>query len=181
VERLSAALTGAVVVVTGPPGAGKSTVCRELVSRADRGALVDGDTFFDSIKSGWVAPWLPESAPQNETVIDALGAAAARFARGDYLVVVDGIIGPWFVDRFRVELATPLHYVVVRPSRSAAFARASNRPARPGDSPEAVTKMYDEFESIGVYERCVVDNSMQTLTETVSAVVKGLENGAFRV
>ena len=180
-KRLSAALSGAVVVVTGPPGAGKSTVCSELVLRADRGVVVDGDAFFQSVKSGWVEPWRPEAGAQNETVIDALGAAACRYARGGYVVLVEGIIGPWFLDRFRSELNGPLHYVVVRPTRTAAFARAAQRAPRPGDSTDAVTKMYDEFEAIGVYERCVVDNSMQTLDDTVDAVVKGLESGTFRV
>jgi adenylate kinase family enzyme len=181
VERLSSALTGAVVVVTGPPGAGKSTVCADLATRADRGVVVDGDAFFQAVKSGWVEPWLPAAGNQNETVIDALGAAACRYARGGYVVLVEGIIGPWFLDRFRSELNGPLHYVVIRPTRTAAFARAAERAPRPGDSTDAVTKMYDEFEAIGVYERCVVDNSMQKLHETVDAVVKGLESGTFRV
>ena len=181
VKRLSAELTGAVVVVTGPPGAGKSTVCRDLVARADRGVVVDGDAFFQAIKAGWVAPWLPESARQNETVIDALGAAASRYARGDYLVLVEGIVGPWFLDRFRAELSGPLHYVVIRPNRNAAFARATARSEPQLSEAAPVTKMYDEFETVGVYERCVVDNSMQTITETADAIAKGLESGTFRV
>ena len=179
--KLSAHLEGSVVVVTGPPGAGKSTAANHLVTWATRGVLLDGDAFFDSVKAGWVAPWLPASSAQNETVIDALGAAAARFARGSYMVVVDGILGPWFLERFSAEITAPLHYVVVRPNRNAAFARAAARPPRPGDSAEAVAKMYDEFEALGVYERCVVDNSMQILDETVRAIAEGLERGRFRV
>ena len=179
--KLSASLEGSVVVVTGPPGAGKSAAANHLVTMAARGVLLDGDGFFNSVKAGWVPPWLPESGTQNATVIDALGAAASRFARGGYLVIVDGIIGPWFLERFSAEITAPLHYVVVRPNRHAAFARAAARPPRPGDSSESVTKMYDEFESLGVYERCVIDNSMHLLDETVLDIAEGLERGRFRV
>ena len=169
------------MVVTGPPGAGKSTASNRLVTLAARAVLVDGDAFFQAVKAGWVEPWLPESARQNETVIDALGAAACRYARGDYVVFVEGIIGPWFLDRFRAELAGPLHYVVIRPNRNAAFARATARPETQLTEAVPITKMYDEFESLGVYERCVVDNSMQTLDETVHAIATGLGDGRFRV
>jgi adenylate kinase family enzyme len=143
VERLSAELTGAVVVVTGPPGAGKSTASGHLVTLAERGVLVDGDAFFTAVKTGWVEPWKPESHDQNATVIDALGAAAARYARGGYTVIVEGIVGPWFLERFRAEISGQLHYVVVRPNRNAAFARATARPAPRLNYPDAVTKMYD--------------------------------------
>lgn len=179
--RLSADLNGAVVVVTGPPGAGKSTVASQLVGLADRSVLIDGDAFFQYVKSGWIPPWEPESAGQNATVIDALGSAAGAYSRGHYVVFVEGVIGPWFLERFRAAFDHALHYVVVRPSREAAFARGTARPHPQLNDPVPMSKMYDEFESVGVYERCVVDNSMQTLDETVTTVAEGLARGRFRV
>lgn len=178
---MSAKLAGAVVVVTGPPGAGKSTASARLVTQTARGVLIDGDSFFTAVKTGWVEPWKPEAAEQNTIVIDALGAAAGRYARGGYGVVVDGIVGPWFLERFRAEINAALHYVVIRPSRQAAFARATARPAPRLNRPEAVSKMYDEFASVGVYERCVVDNSIKTLDATVRTIAEGLSDGRFRV
>jgi dephospho-CoA kinase len=62
---------GLLVVVTGPPGAGKSVVARALADRFNPSVLVEGDAFFAFLASGRVDPWLPESQQQNEVVIRA--------------------------------------------------------------------------------------------------------------
>jgi cytidylate kinase len=43
---------GRLVVVTGPPGVGKSTVATVLANRARRSVIVDGDVFFAFLTSG---------------------------------------------------------------------------------------------------------------------------------
>ncbi len=53
--------------------------------------------FFHFVRGGYVEPWLPESHPQNVTVMQAVAAAASTYADGAYTTVVDGIISPkWF-------------------------------------------------------------------------------------
>jgi 2-phosphoglycerate kinase len=51
------------VVITGPPGAGKSSVAEHLADSFTPSALVAGDSFFAMIKQGYIMPWLPESPP----------------------------------------------------------------------------------------------------------------------
>ena len=50
---------GELLVVTGPPGAGKSTVAARLVERRSPSALVEGDAFFAFLRRGRIDPWLP--------------------------------------------------------------------------------------------------------------------------
>jgi energy-coupling factor transporter ATP-binding protein EcfA2 len=47
------------IVVTGPPGAGKTTVTRALSGLFKPSALVAGDQFFAFIDQGYIAPWTP--------------------------------------------------------------------------------------------------------------------------
>jgi AAA domain len=51
-----------VLILTGPPGAGKTTAARVLAERSERAVHVESDRFFEFIRSGLVDPWKPEYA-----------------------------------------------------------------------------------------------------------------------
>jgi adenylylsulfate kinase-like enzyme len=82
---------GRVLLLTGPPSSGKSTVARLLVARFERAVHLLSDEFFHFIRTGYVEPWKPESHEQNEVVMTAVANTATTFALGGYFTVVDGI------------------------------------------------------------------------------------------
>jgi hypothetical protein len=51
---------GVVVVVTGPPGSGKSAMADRLVNQFEPSALVAGDDFFAFLRSGAIRPGSPK-------------------------------------------------------------------------------------------------------------------------
>lgn len=85
-----------VLILTGPPGTGKSTTARLLAERHERAVHLESDHFFHFIRAGYVEPWTPESREQNEVVMRIVAAAAAAYAAAGYLTIVDGIVLPRF-------------------------------------------------------------------------------------
>ena len=80
-ERSAVSLAGEILIVTGPPGAGKSTMARSLVEQFDLAVLLQGDWYFDRVVRGWIEPWKPSSHHQNGVVTRAM-AASDHVVRG---------------------------------------------------------------------------------------------------
>jgi predicted ABC-type ATPase len=142
------------LIITGPPGAGKSTVARVVADRFEPSVLVEGDAFFGFLARGAIAPWLPESGQQNEAVTQAAAAATGRLARSGYTTVFDGVVGPWFLPTFRAATGTDeLAYVILFPSVELCVDRVRTRQDHGFDDEPATRKMHAEFARAAVSAR----------------------------
>jgi len=134
------------IVVTGPPGAGKTTVASALSRLFKPSALVAGDQFLAFIDQGYIAPWTAAAHHQNEVVIEAAAAAAGRLASGGYTVVYDGVLGPWFLETFAAATELPfLHYAILLPSEQVCLERVRCRADHGFRALAATRHMYQEF------------------------------------
>ena len=168
------ATPGSLLIVTGPPGAGKSTVSELVAETAERPTVhLHTDSFYNWIRSGFVLPYLPGAERQNEVVLGVLAEAACGYARGGYDVVLDGIIGPWALQPFREAAkrdGLELSYVVLRPDLEVALTRATEREGRHLKDVEPIRGLYGAFAELGELESCVIDSTGRSIDQTAAEV-----------
>jgi predicted kinase len=178
-------MSGRLVIVTGPPGAGKSTISRGLALAwpAEAALHVHSDDLWTYFVKGRIPPWEPRSAAQNAVVTEAMAAQAAALASA-YPVIFDGVVGPWFLQPFREaagRAGARLDYLVLRPSREATVSRGVSRAGHPMRDPEVIGRMWDQFSDLGDLEGHAYDTSRLSAEQATAGALAALASDDYRL
>jgi energy-coupling factor transporter ATP-binding protein EcfA2 len=174
-----------VLLLTGPPGSGKTTTARLIANAATRGAHVEADSFFHFVHGGYVEPWRPESHSQNGVVMQAVGSAAAAYADGGYTTVVDGIISPkWFLGPLSEALAARGHavsYAILRPPLATCIARAAGRSGGALSNRDVISQLWNDFANLDGFERHLVEVENLTPERVAHTVTERWRAATLRI
>ena len=174
---------GHIVIVSGPPGAGKSTVARMLAENSpyERSIHIHTDDFYGYIRKGYIEPWKPESNEQNIVVSNAMASCAESFVGGGYEVFLDGIVGPWHLNSWvkTSQCGINVHYVILRPNLEMTISRNANREKEVALN--VITHMWNGFSDLGLYESHVIDTTGQSPEESVIEIRKMVSSERLRI
>lgn len=173
-----------VFLITGMPGAGKSTVARQLALRFDRAAHIDIDMVFHHFTvAGRVDPVhdTEERDAQSNLAVSNAAAMARNYVAGGFSCVLEGAVPL----RRQVELCAevidpvPLRLVILAPPLAVSEARDG---ARSGKHVADAFRflhplMHRELHGMGLW----IDSSDQTPEQTVATIIehadRALESG----
>jgi gluconate kinase len=165
-----------VILLSGPIGAGKTTVARELLPLLPAPlSYIEGDTFWSFIrKSG--DRGLRENFP---VLVRSMTAAAVPFARSGFCILIDFSIPPAYLDSARKILKEmPFDFVLLRPSLQVCMERAASRKEGAITDREKLKSFYSLFEDARTEAICDDHADPASLARRIA---DGLGQGRFRV
>jgi tRNA uridine 5-carbamoylmethylation protein Kti12 len=175
------ALSNPVLILTGAPGSGKTTVAGLLAAKSQRAVHIESDQFFHFIQAGYIEPWKPESHEQNTTVMRIVAQAAASYGDAGYFTIIDGIVLPkWFLQPLHDSLGAAGHrvaYAVLRAPLTLCVKRAKGRASSRLSNVAAIERLWHDFADLGPLEDHVIDSGTQDAAATADVLAERLQGG----
>ncbi len=164
-----------VCLITGPMGAGKSSVSNTLAKRFERSAVIEVDKLREMIKGGFVRPSPHTDEVDLQLSLSAKNACdmANNFLEKGFNVFIDGIVGRKLLEQYSNFFKDKnFKAFLLLPSQEALLARFDDR----GDYVELrerATELHKIFsEKRDQLNLQTIDSSDQSLEETVEQIYK---------
>ena len=169
-----------IAIVSGCPGSGKTTLSESLARSTPHGLHLLSDVFY-RFPAVPIDPSRTESHHQNTVVMRAVARSARAFAEGGYHVVLDGVIGPWFLPVLREELSKgeTVSYMVLQVPESEALRRVRERQG-PGAS-ATVRQMVSAFADLGALQAHAINAAERSAEQVLAVAQQGLREGRFHL
>ena len=172
-----------VIVITGPAGAGKSSVAQAICERFDRMLHIEVDTLRHWVVAGYRHPWAGDAQAAEQRLLATRNASAVarESVAMRYAAIIDDVVTSGVAEQYREALAglrVPVHFVTLLPSLEVTAERDGRRSASVPDRARALHEEFTREAARGQLPGFVLDsttdeNAYLTADRALDAVARG--------
>jgi hypothetical protein len=169
----------AVFLISGTPGAGKSSVAHAIATQSGRGVRISVDDIRDLVVAGRADPvpsWSDECELQFAIARRNSLIMAANWQAAGFTVCIDDVVFPQNIDAVIAELGLDIQRVILQPTLATALQRNATRTHKSFDTSVLIpvlTRLHGEFATVQHPRWPHIDTTNQTIAES-AAIVQSL-------
>ena len=159
-----------ILVITGPTGAGKTTIATELAKQVDRCVNIEVDTVKHLIITGFIYGDSAAGVPQWELLGTNIGMLAKNFQAAGYNVIINGYINEPALDNIQKHVTLD-RKVLLLPHVDTTIQRDSGRHDDIKMGEDSVREHNDYFSHTSTYNDFTkIDSTEHSVAETLRII-----------
>lgn len=157
-------------IVTGPPGAGKSTLSSYLAESFELGIHIHCDDIYNMVKGGYKYPWEDTDGFLMDTMFQASIQLQKIYANNKFECVIDYVFHFDQLRNFISKISTPINLTVLLPNCSTNIKRDASRKHTIGE--QRVTYYHNYFNKFSSsLNDFLIDNSSLSIEDTAEKML----------
>jgi adenylate kinase family enzyme len=157
-----------VIIISGTPAAGKSSVAKALAEKFLKSAYIPVDDLWGMVIGSYVVPWDPKGPEQFKLVEKNFLSMTRNFLDEGFVVILDYVFNDEQVKHYD-ELFGEVFGFLLLPSKEELKKRDLARDPE-GGMHERIEALYPDFANVPHPVLKVIDSTDQTLEETVNQI-----------